>query len=61
MNISGLPIHCFDADKIKGAISVRDAQEGEVFTDLFGTVHSLKATDLVIADDEKVLALAGVI
>ena len=61
MNISGLPIHCFDADKIKGAISVRDAEEGEVFTDLFGTVHSLKATDLVIADDEKVLALAGVI
>ena len=40
---------------------MRDAEEGEVFTDLFGTVHSLKATDLVIADDEKVLALAGVI
>lgn len=61
MNISGLPIHCFDADKIKWAINVRDAHDGEKFVDLFGTEHSLKTTDLVIADDEKVLALAGVV
>ena len=29
--------------------------------DLFEVEHSLKSTDLVIADNEKVLALAGVI
>ena len=61
MNISGHPIHCFDADKIEGAIIIRDANEGELFTDLFGTEHRLQATDLVIADEKKVLALAGVI
>jgi len=61
MNTVGLPIHCFDADKIEGAIIIRDANEGELFTDLFGTEYRLQATDLVIADDEKVLALAGVI
>lgn len=61
MNSSGLPIHCFDADKIKGAIVVRDAVEGEKFTDLFGNEHELKSSDLVIADEEKILALAGVI
>lgn len=61
MNTVGLPIHCFDADKIKGAIIVRDANEWEKFTDLFGGEHLLKSSDLVIADEEKVLALAGVI
>ncbi len=61
MNTVGLPIHCFDADKIEGAIIIRDANEGELFTDLFGTEHRLQATDLVIADEKKVLALAGVI
>lgn len=61
MNTVGLPIHCFDADKIEGAIIVRDAYEGETFTDLFGATHSLKTTDLVIADEKKILALAGVI
>ncbi len=40
---------------------MRDAHDGEKFVDLFGTEHSLKTTDLVIADDEKVLALAGVV
>ena len=61
MNISSQPIHLFDADKIKGDLQVRNAREGELFVDLFEEEHSLKSTDLVIADNEKVLALAGVI
>lgn len=61
MNISGLPIHCFDADKIDWDIIVRDAEEGEQFTDLFWAVHTLKSTDLVIADSKRVLALAWVV
>ena len=61
MNISSQPIHLFDADKIKGDIQVRNAREVELFVDLFEVEHSLKTTDLVIADNEKVLALAGVI
>ena len=61
MNISSQPIHMFDADKVIGDIQVRNAREGELFVDLFEVEHTLRDTDLVIADNEKVLALAGVI
>ena len=61
MNISSQPIHMFDADKVIGDIQVRNARDGETFVDLFEVEHVLRDTDLVIADNEKVLALAGVI
>lgn len=61
MNIAGQPIHFFDADKVKGDIIVRNAKDGEEFIDLFEQKHLLKDADLVIADEEKILALAGVI
>ncbi|MBO4517100.1 hypothetical protein J5751_06860 [bacterium] len=37
---------------------VRQAKDGEKFVDLFEKEHTLQATDMVIADEEKVLALA---
>lgn len=55
------PMHCFDADEIKGDIVVRMATSGEKFTDLFGNEHELTDQDMVIADDNGILALAGVI
>ena len=55
------PMHCFDADKIVGDITVRMAKNDELFTDLFGNEHKLCDKDLVITDDEGILALAGVI
>ena len=55
------PMHCFDADQIHGDIVVRMAKSGEKFTDLFGGEHELTDTDMVIADDMGILALAGVI
>lgn len=61
MNIAGQPIHFFDADKVKGDLVIRNASEGEEFVDLFEQKHLLKASDVVIADEEKVLALGGVI
>lgn len=57
----GAPMHCFDADKIDGAIIIRTAQNGEKFTDLFGTEHELTDKDLVIADMTGILALAGIV
>ncbi len=57
----GQPMHCFDADEINGNITVRMANAGEEFEDLFGNKHTLKDTDMVIADDTGILALAGVI
>ena len=55
------PMHCFDADKIVGDITVRMANAGEKFTDLFGSEHTLNEKDLVICDDAGILALAGVV
>ena len=55
------PMHCFDADEINGDIVVRMANNGEKFTDLFGTEHELSANDMVITDASGILALAGVI
>jgi len=61
MNISGNPVHFFDADKVDGDIIVRNAKDWEKFTDLFEAEHILKITDIVIADKKKILALAGII
>ena len=55
------PMHCFDADAVRGDIVVRMATPGEKFTDLFDTEHELTENDMVIADNDGILALAGVI
>lgn len=57
---TGNPMHVFDADKVTGAIVVRNAVAGEVMVTLSGEELVLEETDLVIADEEGVLALAGV-
>ncbi len=56
----GNPIHAFDADKIIGGITIRNAQDGETMTTLTGEELVLVESDLVICDDEGILALAGV-
>ncbi len=56
----GQPMHAFDADTIRGKVIVRDAEEGETLELLNGDTILLTVQDLVIADEEKVLALAGV-
>ncbi|MBL9021544.1 MAG: phenylalanine--tRNA ligase subunit beta [Myxococcales bacterium] len=57
----GHPIHGFDLARIRGgAIVVRRAAEGEVMHTLDGQKRALVADDLVIADAEGAVALAGV-
>lgn len=57
----GNPLHAFDRRQIAAdTIVVRAAGEGEAFTTLDGQVRRLAASDLVIADAERAVALAGV-
>ena len=57
----GHPLHGFDLDQLAGEkIIVRRATEGELLTTLDGKQRKLTADDLVIADAEKPVALAGV-
>ncbi len=61
MLITGQPVHFFDKKKIQWGITVRNAQPWEEFTDLFEKKHTLESSDIVIADDQKILALAWII
>ncbi|RKY19848.1 MAG: phenylalanine--tRNA ligase subunit beta, partial [Planctomycetota bacterium] len=58
---TGQPTHPFDRDSLQGdQIRVRRAREGERLTTLDDVQRTLSTQDLVIADDERVIALAGV-
>ena len=57
----GQPMHAFDYSCIDGSeIVARRAEDGEVFRSLDSTDHTLKSSDLVIADAKRAVALAGV-
>lgn len=60
MLATGNPTHAFDADNIEDHITVRRAAEGEKLLLLNGKELSLCNDDLVIADGEGAVALAGV-
>ena len=56
----GQPLHAFDQTKLSGGITVRKARDGESLTLLNEQAVKLDEKILVIADDAKVLALAGI-
>ena len=57
----GQPMHAFDINSISGKhITVRRAKNGEKITTLDETERVLDENDLVIADDKKAVAIAGV-
>ena len=61
INELGHPTHAFDLDLLEGGtIIVRRAREGEVLKTLDGVDRKLSKDDLIIADAEKPVALAGV-
>lgn len=56
----GQPMHAFDAAKLSGDINVRFAKAGESLDLLNDQTVQLKADDLVIADAQGAVALAGI-
>ena len=57
----GQPLHTFDAGKIGGRkVVVRRAAEGEIIRTLDGADHKLCAKDMVIADTQRPMCIAGV-
>jgi phenylalanyl-tRNA synthetase beta chain len=57
----GQPLHCFDADMIKGnKVVVRTMPEGTPFVTLDGVEHKLSSEDLAICNAEEPMCIAGV-
>lgn len=57
----GQPLHAFDLDRLAGeTVIVRRAFDGETLVTLDGDTQKLEAGDLVIADADRAVAVAGV-
>ncbi len=57
---TGQPLHAFDLGRLQDGIVVRAARDGETLAALDGSSLQLRPHDLVIADAERSVALAGV-
>lgn len=57
----GQPLHCFDADMVKGGkVVVKTMPEGTPFITLDGEEHKLSERDLAICNAEEPMCIAGV-
>jgi phenylalanyl-tRNA synthetase beta chain len=56
----GSPLHAYDFDLLRGGLVARRAREGEKLRTLDGIERTLRADDLVIADGERAVGLAGI-
>lgn len=58
----GQPVQVFDADRVLGAVEVRESRPEETFRAIGAeTARALPEGTLVVADQEKILAVAGVV
>ena len=58
---TGQPLHAFDFDKLSGGILfVRKARRGEKLVTLDGVERTLETSDLVVADADRAVSLAGI-
>ena len=56
----GQPLHAFDLDRVRGTIRAAHPSPGTVLETLDHVRRELSPDDLVIRDDDRVLALAGI-
>jgi phenylalanine--tRNA ligase, beta subunit len=57
---TGQPLHFYDYEKINKNIIVREAKENEVVKTLDDKERQLNSSDIVIANDKEILAIAGI-
>jgi phenylalanyl-tRNA synthetase beta chain len=57
----GEPLHAFDQSQIGSGLTIRPARAGEKLEILGGKTVTLTSSDLVVASDTAVLAMAGII
>lgn len=55
----GQPLHAFDRQQITGTLQIRKAGKTTAFKTLDGQERTLSPEDLLVADDDRALALAG--
>ncbi|RSZ65996.1 phenylalanine--tRNA ligase subunit beta [Corynebacterium hylobatis] len=60
MLLLGQPMHAFDAGRITGGLTVRNAEAGEKFETLDHVKRELSAEDVVICDETGIQSMAGV-
>lgn len=58
---TGEPMHAFDLDKVKNNLEIRLARNNEKIITLQGTILALTSDDLVWANNQEVLSVAGAI
>jgi len=56
----GQPMHAFDADKLGLNMIIRSAKDGEKILALDGRIYSLKAGQVVVADNNRPVSVAGI-
>lgn len=54
------PLHVFDADKLKGNITVRSAKDGETLEALNDKSYTLSSGMIAVCDDSGVIGLGGI-
>ncbi|MES2845943.1 MAG: phenylalanine--tRNA ligase subunit beta [Pseudomonadota bacterium] len=54
------PLHVFDADKVKGALRIHPATDGQELLALDGKTYTLRAGQMIISDDQGPESLAGI-
>ncbi len=58
---TGQPLHAFDFDKLSGGLLIiRKARKGEKLVTLDGVERTLETSDVVVADAQRAVSLAGI-
>ncbi|HAG52476.1 MAG TPA: phenylalanine--tRNA ligase subunit beta [Alphaproteobacteria bacterium] len=57
----GQPLHAYDADKVKGNITVSTSKGDEKLEGLDGSTHSLKEGAITINDESGIIGLGGIV